>query len=242
MTPSDIETRISRIITHWSDVIEAHKGEAPARRRAQEALLRRYSPAIYRYILGAVRDPEVAQDLAQDFGIRLLEGRFEQANPDKGRFRDLVKTSLYNMIVDWQRKKKMAGLPEGHDEGTVDPPPGPPTEVLRMEILNRAWKALEEDDAQSKQNHHAVLRYKADNPDARSREIAEALAAKLGKKLTEPAMRKALQRARERYNALLLEEVAFYCESREVDDIREALIDLELLSFCKEALEEFASA
>ena len=73
---------------------------------ARAALVHRYRGAIYRYLLGAVRNPDVADDLAQDFALRLVRGDFRNADPERGRFRDLVKTVLFHLIVDYQRRQK----------------------------------------------------------------------------------------------------------------------------------------
>src|SRR4051812_88927 len=100
--PAEVVHRLSQIHTRWSLVFEAHQDPGDQARRAQQALVQRYGTAIYRYILGAVRDPDVAQDLAQDFALRLVSGDFHKADPGKGRFRDLLKTSLYRMIIDYQ--------------------------------------------------------------------------------------------------------------------------------------------
>ena len=61
----DLDQRLSQIVTWWSDVLDAREGGAGACSEAQARLLRRYGGAVHRYLLGAVRDPDVAEDLSQ---------------------------------------------------------------------------------------------------------------------------------------------------------------------------------
>jgi RNA polymerase sigma-70 factor (ECF subfamily) len=234
--------RLSQIATRWSLVFQAHQGQ-PDAGQARQALVQRYHRAIYRYLLGAVRDPDAADDLAQDFAVRLVRGDFKRADPDKGRFRDFVKTALYHLVVDYQRRKvkeQHAGAPEpsvGPDELASD------REFLdrwREELLNRAWEGLEEVERQTGQPYHTVLRFRAENPQLRSAQMAERLGPALGKPITDVAVRKTLQRARERFGDLLLEEVSRSLETSQVELIEQELIDLELLSYCREALDRFA--
>ena len=54
MNSEEMASRISRIETMWTLVHQAHDPEAEAK-LAQEALLQRYTGAIYRYLLGVLR-------------------------------------------------------------------------------------------------------------------------------------------------------------------------------------------
>jgi hypothetical protein len=59
--------RLSQIATPWTDLGQASAGSMPALDAARRRLLLRYSPAVYSYLLGAVRDPDIADDLFQEF-------------------------------------------------------------------------------------------------------------------------------------------------------------------------------
>jgi DNA-directed RNA polymerase specialized sigma24 family protein len=48
-----------------------------------------------------VRDPEVADDLAQEFALRFLRGDFQRADPERGRCRDYLKRALINLVHDY---------------------------------------------------------------------------------------------------------------------------------------------
>src|SRR5262245_57328630 len=97
-----LESRLSGISTLWSTFFQAHKsGDAAV--AARQALLERYSGAVYRYLLGAVRNEDTAADLTQEFALRFLRGDFHRADPQRGRFRDYLKTSLIHLVNDHHR-------------------------------------------------------------------------------------------------------------------------------------------
>jgi len=245
---SDTSNRLSRINTQWTLVFEANKGKADAAARAQQQLMQRYCGAIYRYLLAAVRDPDVADDLSQEFALRLVRGDFHRADPNQGRFRDFLKTTLYHLIVDHQRRKSRR-----HHEALIVDTPAPAESVdlpsdqefiarWREELLNRAWDSMAALEKDTGQPFYTILRFRAENPAARSGEIARRLQGQLGKPLTDVGVRQTLHRAREKFADLLLEEVARSLETRELDRLEQELIDLDLLSYCKSALSRFGSS
>src|SRR5215213_3027567 len=96
---------ISEIKTLWPRLIEAQTGESDqARREAQQAILDRYRPAIQRY-LRACLDADAAEEVLQEFQVRFVQGNFRNADPERGRFRDLLKTALRNLINDHHKKQ-----------------------------------------------------------------------------------------------------------------------------------------
>ena len=62
MQPADPHAHLSQITTLWSMVNEAHGLDAEAANAARQRLLRRYGGAVKRYLLGALRDPEAADE------------------------------------------------------------------------------------------------------------------------------------------------------------------------------------
>src|SRR5262249_55922037 len=90
--------QLNQISTSWSVVGRAHADSGPGAEAARRDLLDRYGGAAYRYVRGAVRDPEAADELYQEFALRFLRGDFHRAAPEFGRFRDFVKTALVRLV------------------------------------------------------------------------------------------------------------------------------------------------
>src|SRR5262245_23516681 len=115
--------RISQIDTLWPVLHKAHGGKPDEVSAAQEAILQRYRPAVKRYLRACLGDEDAAEELSQDFALRFVRGDFRNANPERGRFRDLLKSALYHLIVDHhKRKQRQAPLlaPDGPEPSAHD--------------------------------------------------------------------------------------------------------------------------
>ena len=73
MDPESVNQRLSQIQTLWTLVRHAHQVPEGSP-TAQKELLDRYGGAVERYLLGALRDPDAADEVFQEFAIRLLKG------------------------------------------------------------------------------------------------------------------------------------------------------------------------
>lgn len=251
MQGEDLNHHLSQISTMWTEFRRAHGDDQadPAREEAQVQLLRRYSQAIYRYLLGSLRDADAADEMFQEFALRFVRGDFHRADASRGRFRDFLKTALFHLIVDAQRRKRR---PEGkvdiESEGVepaVDVPPDASQEeedrrflnAWRAELLARVWEALAEHEKTTGQPLHTVLRLRTDHPDLRSQDLAERLKDASGKPPSAVWVRKKLSQARQIYTDRLLEVVARTLVQPTREDLEQELIDLGLLSHCKDALD-----
>ena len=241
MDPEGRNARLSKIETVWGIVSQAHAGPAGGASAAQQELLEQYSGAIYRYLLGAVRNPDIADDLIQEFSLRFLRGDFRAADPQRGRFRDFIKTALFHLIVDHQRRQ------QAHPQPLTEQSAEPPTDRAhdaelafrnswRDELMHRTWSALAELERSTGQPCHTVLRLRAADPTLSSRQMTEQLAVQVGKPFTIHGARQALHRAREKFSDLLVHEVARTLEDRSQTELEQELIDLELLEYCRPAL------
>jgi hypothetical protein len=81
-----------------------------------------------------------------------------------------------------------------------------------------------------------ALRYRAEHPELSAAELADHLGRQLGRVLTVDNVRQTLYRAREKFAALLVEEVAHSLEASTPEQLRTELIELGLLSYCQPAL------
>ena len=86
--------------TRWSLIAAAR--DAPERARpALEQLCRTYRPPVLAFVRGAGYSHSDAEDLTQGFFLHFLErGWHAQADPQRGRFRSLLLTSLRRYLAD----------------------------------------------------------------------------------------------------------------------------------------------
>lgn len=93
--------------TRWTLVFAA--GD-PHRREARSALVslcERYWYPLYAYLRRRGYPPDQAQDLTQEFFMRVLEGRYlNRADPEKGRFRSFLLSSLKFFVADEQDRQR----------------------------------------------------------------------------------------------------------------------------------------
>ncbi len=236
--------RLSAISTRWTMLLKAHGSQEDARLAAQKQLLLRYYGAAYRYLLGTVRDPQVAEELTQDFAVRFLRGDFHRVDPQRGRFRDFLRVSLRHLAQDYWRKQNKACMPLPQDPDAL--PPAVPTEDLsdhefltkwREELLSQTWESLAAVQTRSGQPYWAVLHAKTAQPGLRSAQLADQLTSQTGKPWTHGATRQLLHRARNLFADLLVDEVARTLETDALHELEQELIDLDLLSYCQTALQ-----
>lgn len=241
----DDDLHISRIATAWSMVREAH-GDHTAVQSAQQRLLDRYGGAIRRYALSALRNEDAADEVSQEFALRFVRGDFGNADPERGRFRAFVKTVVYRLIVDYQRRSKKRGR-ETPMHSNVAEPAADSVESnddamfrtsWRDELLARCWQRMEADERESGKPYHSVLRFRVDHPDLRSPELAAGLSDKLGKPINAGAVRVLVHRSRELFGELLLDEITESLASGSLDEAEQELIDLDLHDYCRPALEK----
>jgi RNA polymerase sigma factor (sigma-70 family) len=225
--------------TAWSKILLG-RGEGDAAQEARSELLVRYHEVVLRYFLAKLRDEQAARELYSNFALRLLESDalIKSADPRRGPFRHYLKRALHNMVRDHFRRLRGARGVTLDDDLPDDAPDDDFRREWPQELLNQAWKALEEHDRAAQSHHYTVLRCQSDHPDLKPSELADLLSAKLGKPMAPEAIRKALQRARERFAQLLLAEVERSLGNPTLDELEQELIDLQLLAICKKALSE----
>ncbi|MFO0965597.1 MAG: sigma factor [Gemmataceae bacterium] len=244
------DTRLSQIQTCWQEV-RCAQGDASrtAFMEARWSLLERYGNAASRYLLGAMRDADQAQDMAQEFAVLFLQGACDGADPYKGRFRDYLKGVLRNLVRQHYRKQqRLPHAVDPHDqEVAVNAEPGDDLDhtflaCWREELLGRTWTGLEQHERASGQPYHTVLRLRAEQPDAASEDLARMLSQRLSREVNAPACRKMLQRAREKFGDLLLHELKGSLSDPSDENVRQELIDLDLYKYCGSLLDDKKAA
>ncbi|HEY4273634.1 MAG TPA: sigma-70 family RNA polymerase sigma factor [Candidatus Udaeobacter sp.] len=206
--------------THWSVVLEA-QGESPAAQEALEKLCRTYWRPIFAFLRRQGIGPTEAEDLTQGFFAQLLERRsLDAVRKEKGRLRSYLLGALKYFVADEQRRamaikrgkgqsRKLSGLEE------LRALEEQPADVLTPDqIYERRWAltVLERVLSRLKDEYHragntelfdSLKELLPDEPGSLSQ--AE-IAARLG--MTENAVRQAFYRFRQRYQAILREEIA----------------------------------
>src|SRR5260221_13344705 len=87
--------------TRWTLVIAAADSQRKEARSALVSLCEGYWYPLYAYVRRHGYPADQAQDLSQEFFIRVLEGRYlNRADPEKGRFRAFILTSLKFVLAD----------------------------------------------------------------------------------------------------------------------------------------------
>src|SRR3954447_17333357 len=85
--------------TRWSVVLAATQRDSPESAVALEAICRAYWYPLYAYVRRSGQSPHDAQDLTQEFFVRLLEKQWlHAADQQKGRLRSFLIVALKNFM------------------------------------------------------------------------------------------------------------------------------------------------
>lgn len=230
--------RLDAMTTRWSLVQRAHGASLTSAGEARSELVLRYSSAIRSYVRAIVRDDEQGDELAQDVVVRLLSGDFAGADPERGRFRDLLKVAVRNMTRNHWAKQNRRRTAE-FDVNLVGESDDDPewTAGWRQNALDLAWSALEQfERSQPASSAHTILRLRTQFPDATSDELAAKLASRTGQSVSAEAARQKLRRARVKFAELLIDEIADGLADTSPDRVEEELLSLELFEYVRDLL------
>jgi RNA polymerase sigma-70 factor (ECF subfamily) len=111
--------------TRWTLILRA-RGETPAAHAALGELCEAYYQPVLRFLQREGREEDAARELTQEFFSRVLAGGgFDEADPERGRFRSYLLGALKHFLAD-QRKhehrfKRGGGvIPESIDAPATD--------------------------------------------------------------------------------------------------------------------------
>jgi RNA polymerase sigma factor (sigma-70 family) len=235
--------QLNLISTKWSLVYRAHHGPAEGANSARRQLLERYEGAVCRYLRKVVPDADAAEEVFQEFALQLVHGNRGGANPQRGRFRNFLKGTLFHLIADYHKHQREWPGPLPADSAALAAHVEDMesdrlfVESWRDELLARAWAALSAIEAATGLPVYAVLRFRADHPEMRSPQMAEHFTLQLGRPFTPAGVRQALHRAREKFADLLVNEVTRSLGNPTAEELEEELALLGLLDYCQPALE-----
>ena len=139
--------------THWTQILSARTLDQARQREAIGAVLTKYWKPMYCYLRRKGSNNEEAKDLVQGFcqEIALDRGLLQQADPERGRFRTFLLTSLSNYASNVRqagatRKRSPAGAMFALDDLAVTDIPKLSHEVTPDEAFNYAWASQLLDD------------------------------------------------------------------------------------------------
>jgi RNA polymerase sigma-70 factor (ECF subfamily) len=202
-------------------VLNAGRSDSTTARNALAQLCQSYWYPLYAYVRRRGNSPEDAEDLTQGFFRRLLElDSLAAVAREKGKFRSFLLASLNHYLSDeWDRERAqkrgkghVISLDANIAEARWSREPADtltPEKLFErkwaMTLLDTAVQRLQRDyESAGKGPLFLALRFsllgeKAEEPYAK-------LSAELG--LSEPALRVAVHRLRERYRQMLRDEIA----------------------------------
>jgi RNA polymerase sigma factor (sigma-70 family) len=227
------------VTTRWSLILSvAHFGSEEQRARdALAELCRTYWRPIHSFIRQRGYSAEDAQDLTQDFFVKIMEQDWiENADPSRGRFRSLLLRSLQNFLINATEKRharRRGGDVEfvsWHDWMSEEPSslsiPAATLESLPPErIFDLAWAATVVEHALQRLREECESKgklwlFQTLSPyltEERDEVSYAELSAKL--EIAETAVKKQLHNMRQRYRTLLRAEVSQTVENpADIDD------------------------
>lgn len=93
--------------TRWTLVVAAGDSRRKEARSALSSLCENYWYPLYAYLRRRGYPADQAKDLTQEFFLRLLEGRYlDRADPEKGRFRSFILSSLKFFVADEEDRQR----------------------------------------------------------------------------------------------------------------------------------------
>jgi RNA polymerase sigma factor (sigma-70 family) len=206
--------------TRWTLVVAAGDPRRKEARSALISLCENYWYPLYAYLRRRGYQADPAQDLTQEFFTRMLEGRYlDRADPEKGRFRSFLLTSLKFFVADEedrQRALKRGGgailsleFSSGEERYQREPAHDETPERIferrwALSVLDRVVERLRSEFLQHGRPEHferlkVFLLGQSDAP-------YSALAREMN--TSEGALKVAIHRLRKRYRELFRQEIA----------------------------------
>lgn len=206
--------------TRWTLVVAAGDPQRKEARSALADLCENYWYPLYAYLRRRGYAADEAQDLTQEFFLRVLEGRYlDRADPEKGRFRSFILTSLKFFVADEgdrQRALKCGGgaivpleFSSGEERYQREPAHDETPERIferrwALSLLDRVVERLRNEFVQHGRPEHferlkVFLLGQSDAPYA-------TLAREMN--TSEGALKVAIHRLRKRYRELFRQEIA----------------------------------
>ena len=128
--------------TRWTLILRA-RGETPEARAALGELCEAYYQPVLRFLQREGREEDAARELTQEFFSRVLaRGGFDEADPERGRFRSYVLGALKHFLADQRKHEHRLKRGGGMTAESLDAT-GPDDESASLQIADPASPAPE---------------------------------------------------------------------------------------------------
>jgi RNA polymerase sigma factor (sigma-70 family) len=206
--------------TKWTLVVAAGDPRRKEARSALVSLCENYWYPLYAYLRRRGYPADQAQDLTQEFFMRLLEGRYlDRADPEKGRFRSFLLTSLKFFVADEgdrERAHKRGGgvlVPLEFSSGEERYQREPAHDETPERIFERRWALSVLDRVIERLRNEFVHHGRAEHFERLKMFLlgqSDAPYAALAREMntSEGALKVAIHRLRKRYRDLFRQEIA----------------------------------
>lgn len=208
--------------THWSVVLAARQPDTPGAQQALERLCQTYWYPLYVFIRHQGYSPDDAQDLTQAYFERVLaRNYFDQADPDKGRFRAFLLARLKHFLSDQRDRDRAAKRGGGATVLSLDAQAAEqryrlePVDAMAPDRLyERRWAFTVLGEARERLKQEFVAAGKSElYEQVNALEMGEETGhtyAEVGQRLgmSVDAIKSAVVRLRRRYGELLRQEIA----------------------------------
>ena len=206
--------------TRWTLVVAASDPQRKEARSALASLCENYWYPLYSYLRRRGYPADQAQDLTQEFFVRVLEGRYlDRAEPAKGRFRCFLLTSLKFFVADEgdraRAQKRGGGIVEplefqsGEERYQREPTHDETPERVferrwALSVIDRVIEKLREEFVHHGRPEHfeRLKMFLLERSDAPYAGLAHEM------KTSEGALKVAIHRLRKRYRELFRQEIA----------------------------------
>jgi DNA-directed RNA polymerase specialized sigma24 family protein len=234
---SALESRLEAITTQQSLMVRAHQGSVTSVGPARNALVLRYRRAIRSYLGALLKNDQDADEVAQTVLVKMLQGGFASATPDRGRFRDYLKVAVRNAGMTHLRGRQRGLVKDLADEGWASDADATWDADWRREVLDKAWEALRAHEQRQPGNlSHTLLRMLAEFPEDDSEQLAVKVSELIGRSIRADAVRKQISRARRKFAILLVTEVQQTLDEPTPARLAEELAETGLLEYVRDYL------
>ncbi len=110
------------VTTRWTRVVRAKSGSADSEAALSELCETYYSP-VREFVRSWTRNDDRADDLTQEFFAKVLKGgAFDNAAPERGRFRSFLLGAVKHFLSDMRDRERAAKRGGGKEHESLDRP------------------------------------------------------------------------------------------------------------------------